>query len=397
MDSSDHETHTITALTTLTHTLFVVSRSNLAFVPLLLRLDAVRCCLHAHTGYNTTGRNGPEGSSHGESTDRLAYHLSSLFLLLANSESIPINTSHKKMVAHREDNGDADGETCAAWGGFLFQEGVCSSMDEATVIAEVILSELKEHADNDRRNNDMPSPSPSPPAASGTTQTTFLSLLEKSLEENLDLSSDEETKRLASILLGRGDLKTINNAEEQPGGGGDEENDEALSDVNNRNKSYPEEHGEEDDGIVLFDGECELCDRYIQLTKHHLIPKSTWPRMEPRFMHAAEALEQGDSEKAMLIMGPGLVYLLKDLEDATAADKSRQQHAIRQLLYRTCDICRPCHSAVHKTHENMELALSHSTIDLILEDTQIANFCKWASKQRVGRYAVKNIKGNHQR
>jgi len=39
----------------------------------------------------------------------------------------------------------------------------------------------------------------------------------------------------------------------------------------------------------LEEGECELCERYIQLTKHHLIPRSTWTKLEPRLVKLASA------------------------------------------------------------------------------------------------------------
>lgn len=128
----------------------------------------------------------------------------------------------------------------------------------------------------------------------------------------------------------------------------------------------------------LQDGECELCDRFIKLTKHHLIPKETWSRVQTKLLHAAEAKEKGGMEKALFVLGPGL----SDVLDRLSSDRS----TIRGLLSVTCDICRQCHTAVHRTHTNMELALTYNTVEKLLEDDNIRKFCQWASKQRPGKY-----------
>jgi hypothetical protein len=271
-------------------------------------------------------------------------------------------------MAHHIDGIDEFETTCAVWSGILLQEGVCSSIDEASVIADVILNEVTEQQNHQEENT-------------AQQQQEQLSLLEQSLTENLDLPSRDETKRLASILHHHANPASHDEVGDSFKGDSNEEGDE------NESSRTTTDEEEEDDGIALFDGECELCDRYIQLTKHHLIPKSTWPRIEPRLLHAIEAIGRGDSEKAAFILGPGLNHLLVDLQTVDTT-----KHSIRQTLHQTCDICRPCHSAVHKAHQNMELALSYCTIDLILEDEQIAKFCKWASKQRAGRYTVKTGK-----
>jgi hypothetical protein len=97
-------------------------------------------------------------------------------------------------------------------------------------------------------------------------------------------------------------------------------------------------------------------------------------------MHAAEALEGGNPEKAAMILGPGLTHLTVELQ--------ANKQVIRKIIQRTCDICRSCHTTVHRTHDNMNLALSYNTINLLLQDKQISNYCKWASKQRVAKYGV---------
>jgi hypothetical protein len=215
----------------------------------------------------------------------------------------------------------------------LVIDGICSTSHEASVMAEVIMSDLTE-----------------------------FDSVEMALQEYLDLSEDQ-TKELASRLK---------QALVDPDFEEDEEDEPT---------SGPSVDENEEDGMMLFDGECELCDRYIQLTKHHLIPKSTWPRLQVRLLHAAEANEKGDMERALSLLGPGLEHLLHTL----TTDKT----SIRGILRQTCDICRPCHTAVHKAHANMDLALLYSSVDKLLEHEQISRFCKWANKQRPGRYAVK--------
>jgi hypothetical protein len=222
---------------------------------------------------------------------------------------------------------------------------LCSTLEEANVLAEAILGDV----DNSES----------------------LENVEAALSEYLDLS-DRQAKDLASWLRTQ-DVDHISDDLS------DDENDPDPENVDNDDDNDNEE--EEDDGMLLFDGECELCDRYIQLTKHHLIPKSTWARVRTRLLHAAGAKEKGDIEKALVLLGPGLEHVL----DRLSTDKS----SIRHILQISCAICRPCHSAVHKAHGNMELASSYNSVDQLLEDDQIAKFCRWANKQRPGKYSVK--------
>lgn len=124
-----------------------------------------------------------------------------------------------------------------------------------------------------------------------------------------------------------------------------EENDDDGSTATEQN---------DDDDAYLGPGECELCERYMKLTRHHLIPKSTWSRLrftDPSFSHL-----HGDYSKS---------------------DLNRQ----------TIDICSPCHSNIHKI-DNLELAYSYNTLDKLLEHPNVYKFAKWASKQKVGKYGV---------
>lgn len=249
------------------------------------------------------------------------------------------------------------------WSQILMEEGgTCmSSLEEATIMAEVLLEDLK---DEERPCFGQSSSSQT------ALRLPYQTILETSLQENMGLlDATDLAKKLLNMLGPRA----------QDDGCSRLVDVEVGNDDNNRMDS---EGDRDDDGIALFDGECELCDRYIQLTKHHLIPKSTWPRIEIKLMHAAQAIGDGNNDKAVMILGPGLVHLL-------TTDLQPNKQAIRSILHKTCDVCRPCHSTIHRTHDNMTLALSYSTINLLLQDKQISDYCRWASKQRAGKYAAR--------
>mmetsp|Transcript_28653 Transcript_28653/g.44870 ORF Transcript_28653/g.44870 Transcript_28653/m.44870 type:complete len:157 (+) Transcript_28653:464-934(+) len=85
-------------------------------------------------------------------------------------------------------------------------------------------------------------------------------------------------------------------------------------------------------------GECQLCRRCVRLTKHHLIPKSTHRMMK------------------------------------------KQRGLDSRYLSRTVDICRPCHSAVHRAEDNTSLALKYSTIEALLKHEKIQKWIRFAQK-----------------
>ncbi|KAF9530994.1 hypothetical protein CPB83DRAFT_787625 [Crepidotus variabilis] len=88
--------------------------------------------------------------------------------------------------------------------------------------------------------------------------------------------------------------------------------------------------------------ECEICEREVPLTYHHLIPRST---------HAKVA-KQGWHPESML-------------------------NSVAWL-------CRPCHSAVHGVAPNEILAKQYYTVELLLQREDIQKWQKYASKQRWG-------------
>jgi len=138
------------------------------------------------------------------------------------------------------------------------------------------------------------------------------------------------------------------------------------------------------DGDYIQDGDCELCERHMKLTRHHLIPKDTWGRIRPRFLNASPHYLNGDFETASNIMRIGtLPPTLSSLHLASP-------FSIKLFLGNyIAKICRPCHSMVHRVFDNVELAEQYNTVDKLLEDDRVRNFCKWANKQRPGKHKIK--------
>lgn len=167
--------------------------------------------------------------------------------------------------------------------------------------------------------------------------------------------------------------------EEQNAAANDEDQNESWFDgVGDSN-----DDDDDDDKSFIGEGECELCERQIKLTRHHLIPRSTWPRFFPVFMAAREALKRKDMTRALNILGPGMMHFKEPL--TLAVNKAD----VKQILQTTTDICRPCHSTIHRSHDNVTLAREYNTVELLLRDPSIYKFCKWASRQKAGKYATR--------
>lgn len=88
--------------------------------------------------------------------------------------------------------------------------------------------------------------------------------------------------------------------------------------------------------------ECELCDRVIQTTRHHVYPKEAHEWLRKR-------------------------------------DESRYNTT---ELRKTIALCRMCHSAIHRFYTNRELAIDFYSLELLLADDQVCKFAKWASSMQ---------------
>ncbi|CAL1710895.1 unnamed protein product [Somion occarium] len=88
--------------------------------------------------------------------------------------------------------------------------------------------------------------------------------------------------------------------------------------------------------------ECEICQREVPLTYHHLIPRETHSKVLKKKWHP------------------------------------------ESMLNSVAWLCRPCHSAVHHVASNEDLAKHLYSVELLLEREDIQRWRKYAAKQRWG-------------
>eukprot|EP00288_Rhodomonas_lens_P018142 CAMPEP_0177713000 /NCGR_PEP_ID=MMETSP0484_2-20121128/12700_1 /TAXON_ID=354590 /ORGANISM="Rhodomonas lens, Strain RHODO" /LENGTH=268 /DNA_ID=CAMNT_0019224849 /DNA_START=87 /DNA_END=893 /DNA_ORIENTATION=- len=96
----------------------------------------------------------------------------------------------------------------------------------------------------------------------------------------------------------------------------------------------------DDDEDQGASGVCPFCEREMPLTFHHLIPKCTHKTMKKKLGLGPKALNNG------------------------------------------VDLCRPCHSAVHRTENNLTLAEKYNTTDKLLAHPAIQKWIGYAQKQK---------------
>lgn len=173
----------------------------------------------------------------------------------------------------------------------------------------------------------------------------------------------------------------------QNGDDSDQESvDSDLSDEENASDDDTSIGSTDSNDAYIQEGECELCERVMKLTAHHLIPKCTWKLIKPRFMEAADDFQEGRYDQVINIL-----HLGEELPYGLTKKTFQSGLNIKQFLaHYTADLCRPCHSVVHKHHSNLELAEKYNTVEKILTDENIYKFCKWQSKQKPGKYGLKN-------
>ncbi len=88
-------------------------------------------------------------------------------------------------------------------------------------------------------------------------------------------------------------------------------------------------------------GRCALCDRVANLTFHHLVPKKLHRRNHYRKQFDKEMLAQG------------------------------------------VELCRPCHSALHRLYDEITLAKRLNSLALLREDPAVARHVGWVRKRRI--------------
>jgi hypothetical protein len=144
---------------------------------------------------------------------------------------------------------------------------------------------------------------------------------------------------------------------------------------------------EDDSSCFIGEGECEFCERDMKLTRHHLIPKTTWSRIKKKILQATEST----STKANDFL-QHFNHILPSIRADHGCQLSLSSKALSFHLKHnnnTCNICRPCHSMIHNQHDNMTLALQYNTVEKLLEDPDVVKFCKWAHKQKPGNFSSK--------
>ena len=107
---------------------------------------------------------------------------------------------------------------------------------------------------------------------------------------------------------------------------------------------------QDEDASASCEGRCELCERQMQLTFHHLIPKMTHSKF----------------------LGKALPSNVAHL-GAPTRDFLNSYGAM---------LCRACHSVVHRFAPNAVLATSFNTIELLAAQPKIQAWAQHASRQR---------------
>eukprot|EP00981_Chlorochromonas_danica_P014193 scaffold7537_cov179-Ochromonas_danica.AAC.14 len=102
-----------------------------------------------------------------------------------------------------------------------------------------------------------------------------------------------------------------------------------------------EEEVEEEEEVD--DGSCQICERHLRRSRHHVFPREVHNRLKKKGYPASS-------------------------------------------LNTTIAICRLCHSTIHRLFTNEELAESYYTIELLLEDSRFGRYAKWAAKLHDHRY-----------
>mmetsp|Transcript_108211 Transcript_108211/g.248131 ORF Transcript_108211/g.248131 Transcript_108211/m.248131 type:complete len:199 (+) Transcript_108211:50-646(+) len=97
---------------------------------------------------------------------------------------------------------------------------------------------------------------------------------------------------------------------------------------------------EEYNGFDDEDGLCEMCEREMPLTRHHLIPREEHKRYK-KLGYSSETLNT------------------------------------------VATICRPCHNAVHRFADNATLAADYNTVEKLMSTENLQRFVNWARKQKL--------------
>lgn len=172
----------------------------------------------------------------------------------------------------------------------------------------------------------------------------------------------------------------------------DQDYQDSVTDENKGVLDYDddEDSNTSEDSVDAYiqEGECELCEREMKLTQHHLIPKCAWKIIKPRFVNAAKPYRESNFEEVREILDLG-----DELPEGLTSRTFTSGVSIKLFLASyTANLCRACHSCVHSNHSNKELAERYNSIEKLLKDERIRKFCKWQNKQKPGKPSSFNKK-----
>jgi hypothetical protein len=258
--------------------------------------------------------------------------------------------------------GDHRRRILAALGGHLVDDGHCASHEEARAILDALYSHDDDY-DDDRDGSLMP-------LISGEALASYFGWT--------NVESDE-IMQLARAEAYRNDNNCNTDNEEVA-----DSDDERMTSREKTGHDLVEDNEEEekdDEEECVGPGECALCERYMKLTRHHLIPKVTWKRLDSKSCLTSKNLEQSFAHLTTTTTTTD--------NGADVAARTNRQTFRKQVV----DICRPCHSHIHKTYDNWTLATQFNTLERLLDDPAIARFAKWASQQRVAGLSSSNNNG----
>mmetsp|Transcript_46009 Transcript_46009/g.59105 ORF Transcript_46009/g.59105 Transcript_46009/m.59105 type:complete len:201 (+) Transcript_46009:33-635(+) len=108
--------------------------------------------------------------------------------------------------------------------------------------------------------------------------------------------------------------------------------------------------GEINEVDEIDDGTCDLCERLVNRTFHHLVPKETHNRYLRKGKLPTNLEDQGECTRHWL-----------------------NSHGLM--------VCGPCHNAIHNAERNETLAEAYNTLERVLDHPKIFAFAKYNSRQ----------------
>mmetsp|Transcript_23422 Transcript_23422/g.34836 ORF Transcript_23422/g.34836 Transcript_23422/m.34836 type:complete len:318 (+) Transcript_23422:65-1018(+) len=252
--------------------------------------------------------------------------------------------------------------------------GKCSSSDEVEGTVEAVIDNLFESMGyNDGNNKENDTEENNIGISNGTIKDFLVDAL---LEYLPDLQHHEQcitiiTENVIQYINGAVEDYKVTHCKK----GNDTHVEDVFNSDTNEEDTADDSDSDNDDNYIQ-EGECELCEREVKLTRHHLIPRSTWSRIKPRFLQASSHFIDGDMEKVEEILSMAIPCTLSN--DHLSSWRNTKLF----LSHYTCSICKLCHGELHRRFDNLELAERWNNVDALLEDEEIRKFCKWANKQR---------------